>query len=172
MNVQKEKLNIMEAVGKVETVLDVGCGNGEMLNYFLEKGCSVCGIDKKEQNISNPKFRFIQQDIREYKFEEKFDLVICSAFLHFFMPVGANYLIKKMQESTNDKGYNLLVCMSSKDKLFEKNPTHFYTTLEELSLIYKDWEIVKKIEGETEKEDHDGIGEHTHNLILVLFRKK
>ena len=35
-------------LGKFETILDVGCGIGDLLIYFSKKGYEVLGIDKSE----------------------------------------------------------------------------------------------------------------------------
>ncbi|GAL85842.1 type 11 methyltransferase [Sporocytophaga myxococcoides] len=78
------------------TVLDVGCGSGRNLIYFLKNGFDVYGIDPDPSAISrvqklssdvNPSFPSDHFNIgvaEELPYaEDYFDLIICSAVLHF-----------------------------------------------------------------------------------------
>lgn len=77
-------------------VLDIGCGEGRNMVYFLKNGFDVYGIDQNEEAIAAVKD--MAQDIAPHissgnfvvgKAEQlpyadgSFDLVICSAILHF-----------------------------------------------------------------------------------------
>lgn len=77
-------------------VLDVGCGGGRNLFYFLQQGCEVYGIDPSYDAIENvqalakqlapknPVKNFTVAKAEGMLFEDNsFDLVICSAVLHF-----------------------------------------------------------------------------------------
>jgi len=77
-------------------VLDVGCGGGRNLVYFLRNGFEVYGIDPnpaaieavKELSASlapaNSSYNFIVCPAEQMPFADGlFDLVICSAVLHF-----------------------------------------------------------------------------------------
>jgi SAM-dependent methyltransferase len=75
-------------------VLDAGCGHGRNLTYFLKNGYDCYGIDPNPEAIlflkniaktlSAPTENFIVSTIEEMPFKnESFDLVICSAVLHF-----------------------------------------------------------------------------------------
>jgi len=77
-------------------ILDAGCGTGRNLVYFLNSGYHVFGVDKNEESISqlkkttarypliNPEENFHVTAVENLPFEnEKFDLVISSAVLHF-----------------------------------------------------------------------------------------
>ena len=80
----------------VKKVLDVGCGGGRNLVYFLRNGVEVYGVDLDSkaiaavQNLSrslapnNSLTNFSVAAAEELPFEAGFfDLVICSAVLHF-----------------------------------------------------------------------------------------
>ncbi|MFH0711768.1 MAG: methyltransferase domain-containing protein [archaeon] len=162
----------MKKVGPVSEVFDIGCGDGFMSKYFLELGSRVTGIDSiNKPLIKNKNFKFLDKDIRDYKFIKKFDLNICSLFLHFFTKEGANYLLKKIKENTKSGGYNLLICMTNKDNFSKYKPTNFYPSSSDLIKLYSDWNLISIVSGETEKENHGNLGEHYHNLVFALFQK-
>jgi len=77
-------------------VLDAGCGGGRNLVYFLQNGLEVYGIDPNPEAIeavkellanvapANPQQNFILCPAEDMPFDNgSFDLVICSAVLHF-----------------------------------------------------------------------------------------
>ncbi|GAB3165961.1 class I SAM-dependent methyltransferase [Telluribacter humicola] len=77
-------------------VLDAGCGGGRNLLYFLQNGFEVYGVDLHEQAIQNvqhlaqqlapqlPPDYFQVAPVEDMPFPDNtFDLVICSAVLHF-----------------------------------------------------------------------------------------
>lgn len=81
---------------KCNSILDVGCGSGRNLNYFLRAGCEVYGIDpdvecieevRKLSKLVNPKnrvsnFRVALAEDLPFK-DSEFDLIVSSAVLHF-----------------------------------------------------------------------------------------
>ncbi|OQP68628.1 class I SAM-dependent methyltransferase [Niastella populi] len=77
-------------------VLDVGCGNGRNLFYFLRNGYEVFGIDQNPHAVEavrelsaalapgNPLENFTVSPAEDLPFDDAaFDLIICSAVLHF-----------------------------------------------------------------------------------------
>ena len=77
-------------------VMDVGCGGGRNLVYFLNNGFEVYGIDPNTAAINtvkalseslapdNPLMNFRVSSAEDMPFgEEYFDLIICSTVLHF-----------------------------------------------------------------------------------------
>ena len=77
-------------------VLDVGCGGGRNLFYFLQNGFDVYGVDPNPDAVeavkqlsaslapSNPIQNFAVAPAEDMPFEDaSFDLVICNAVLHF-----------------------------------------------------------------------------------------
>jgi SAM-dependent methyltransferase len=78
------------------SVLDAGCGQGRNMAYFLQSGYQVYGVDSSADNIawvkqlaapfsdSSPQENFSIGLVENLPFDdEKFDLVISSAVLHF-----------------------------------------------------------------------------------------
>lgn len=79
-----------------KTVLDVGCGNGRNIFFFLKNGFEVYGVDQDAAAIettramsvkiapSNDPENFLVARAEQLPFgAATFDLVICSAVLHF-----------------------------------------------------------------------------------------
>src|SRR5690606_4392500 len=77
-------------------ILDAGCGEGRNLMYFIQNNYDVSGIDSNANAIrmlqfvarsSNPRLSqesFLVGDLEAMPFgTEEFDVVICSAVLHF-----------------------------------------------------------------------------------------
>ena len=80
----------------VQSILDVGCGSGRNLAYFLREGFEVWGLDRDAQAVAasrnlaqqiSPNFSVAQLRIAEADAipfpQSSFDAVICSAVLHF-----------------------------------------------------------------------------------------
>ncbi len=78
------------------SVLDAGCGYGRNLVYFLKNGFEVFGVDQNPDSISYlkefaptlsrsiPPENFIVSTIEGMPYSnDRFDVVICSAVLHF-----------------------------------------------------------------------------------------
>ena len=93
-------------VEKDNTVLDVACGTGVMIPYYLERSANPTGIDlsKKMVEISQSKFKdieFIWGDVEELN-DRKFDhVVVYNAFPHFINPEA---LVKHLATLLNKDG--------------------------------------------------------------------
>lgn len=113
---------LVKKVWKIEKkidVLDFGCGNGYLaglLMPFLPKGSTYTGIDisnvmiKEAKNIyADAKFpvKFMCEDAYEYQEKEKYDMVVCQAFLRELS--APEKALKNMINSLKNKG--LIVCI-------------------------------------------------------------
>lgn len=64
-----------------ESVLEIGCGTGNILHGLL-KNYNVTGVDISEEMLKIakkkiPKGKFYLQDIRNFRIEKKFDVILC-----------------------------------------------------------------------------------------------
>jgi SAM-dependent methyltransferase len=75
------------SIQPVQTILDLGCGTGGHVLELTQRGYNVCGLDqskemltlaeKKNSNLAKRgKVTFQEGDIRNFKLNQKFDMVI------------------------------------------------------------------------------------------------
>lgn len=100
-------------------VLDVACGTGVLIPYYLDRKCDVTGIDISGEmiKIASSKFKdvkFICGDVEKYS-NDKFDnIVIYNAFPHFIDP---DLLIKHLASLLNENGYLNIAHGMSREKI-------------------------------------------------------
>jgi len=88
------KLNLIDTVEEDTEVLDIGCGNGVMFPFILDKGAYYFGLDiaenmidiarkRYDEDIARGKARFTVGEATELPYKDsEFDFVICFAVLH------------------------------------------------------------------------------------------
>ncbi len=105
-------LELLNKVGKDESVLDVGCGNGRILKVLKEKGVKYSGVDQSAKLIEickekYPQDTFYQADIANLGgiSEYGFDWVFCVAVLHH-LPGFAQRLaaLRQLRNKMKDGG--------------------------------------------------------------------
>jgi SAM-dependent methyltransferase len=108
-------------------ILDVGCGNGRNIVYFLRNGFNVSAIDQDPQSIehvsglnnflspTNPSDNFKVGLAENLPFEDKsFDLAICSAVLHFAKsPAHFDSMLWSIWRTLRRKGFLFVRLASS-----------------------------------------------------------
>ena len=98
-NYEKRKflLNKLKEL-KFKTVLELGCGNGELSGLIKFFNCHLTGLDISEDRIKLNKFldEKLECDVFDYTDKTKFDLVISSHFLLHIEPDKIKQVIKKM----------------------------------------------------------------------------
>jgi len=65
-----------------KNVLDVACGTGNHANLLMKGGFNIVGIDKSNYMLEqarkkNKSIKYVLGDMKDFKLDEKFDLVIC-----------------------------------------------------------------------------------------------
>jgi 2-polyprenyl-3-methyl-5-hydroxy-6-metoxy-1,4-benzoquinol methylase len=78
----------LDNINSTDIVLDIGCGNGFNTHFIAEKAKKVIGIDINEENIAYAKRNFLSDNIdyfsaniMDYKFNQKFDVIVLSNVL-------------------------------------------------------------------------------------------
>lgn len=118
------------AFDKSKTILDLGCGTGRHTIELTKRGYSVTGLDLSETQLGKAKekadalnlnIKFIRDDARYYKLEEKFDLVImiCEGAFSLMETDEMNYrILKNAYDSLKDKGKFIFTTLSGLFPLF------------------------------------------------------
>ena len=133
-----------------QTVLDLGCGNGRNIFYFLKEDIPVIGCDIDSEVLmklflSTVKYRSIiglkHMDIRKYFYKyskDDYSLIILSQVLNFLSSDDIYLLCKKCKEHTIVNGFNYIKVYSGQLK------EGFISSVEVelLNYIYYDWEII------------------------------
>jgi 2-polyprenyl-3-methyl-5-hydroxy-6-metoxy-1,4-benzoquinol methylase len=102
--------------GKVLTIMDLGCGSGDMLrkvaNYGRKEGYvfKLIGVDANEFIINHaqkkssayPEISYLQQDIFSEEFKESsYDIVLATLFLHHFKEDELIRLLSQVHQKAN-----------------------------------------------------------------------
>lgn len=110
------KVNLKEKVARIEglkgkkEILDIGCGNGDLLLAFKESGFDVYGIDPCEESVKICKEKGLdikREMLDKNHFGKKFDFINISYVLeHVSYPFEFMQRIK--EEFLNSKGYIII----------------------------------------------------------------
>lgn len=71
-----------------ERILDLGCGTGHLTNRIAESGATVVGLDASEEMVETAneiysEHIFVNEDARDFSFDDPFDAVFSNAALHW-----------------------------------------------------------------------------------------
>lgn len=82
----KPFLNFLQKYVKdnnIKTILELGCGDFNLMKHFNFDGLKYFGVDiaesiiaKNNKNYRKPNIKFLYEDIRGFKFERDYDLVL------------------------------------------------------------------------------------------------
>lgn len=95
----KEVLNWVIATFRPNSVLDLGCGTGKSLDYFLDAGIDAVGVEGSQLAISKAKSseRILRRDMREPLWlNRRFELVWCFEVLEHLPEKFADQLVQSM----------------------------------------------------------------------------
>jgi len=90
-----------------ETILDLGCGTGDLTKEIFLANSHVIGVDSSTDMIEKakskfPEIEFYQMDARELKFDILFDAIFSNAVLHWIPE--KEVVIRNMYSLLNDNG--------------------------------------------------------------------
>lgn len=133
--------------GKNKKVFEVGCGDGQLLNYLSNRGLDVIGLDFSKNLLAiakkkYPNLTFINNDICDYKTKEKFDGIISKDVL-FHIP--DEDLVKVLNNIKNMLTKNGKFCVIM-DMPKEEGEQIFVEELDERYKIYYNYMSPEKIE--------------------------
>ncbi|MFA5748135.1 MAG: methyltransferase domain-containing protein [Candidatus Absconditabacterales bacterium] len=184
-------LNNITEFKKNSKVLDLGTGEGKDSIYLAKLGFDVTGvdisrpgIDKLNNIIKQNKLnvKTIVEDIRNFEFNETYDIVLCFTVLQLLNLYEINEMIKKIQDHTNTSGINIITSFTknnpnkqcpytNKDGTYQQ---YYLFDNNELKNYYeKDkWKILHYDEYETPYHKHGDIEEeHKHEMVAIIAKK-
>lgn len=120
---QKALLNVADRI--TGSILDAGCGSGEIALYFVGRGCTVTGIDFLEEPIRRAKQKatersvpatFLVGDALAMKdWTERFDNVIDSGLFHVFNDEDRRRYVEGLATVLKPGGRLFLLCFSDEE---------------------------------------------------------
>jgi len=93
-------------------ILDVGCGRGELARALADAGARVTGVDYSSDAIAiaksthgaHPRLTFLEADVLEYPFPERFDVVIASDLVEHLEPAALDALLRRIAALLDESG--------------------------------------------------------------------
>lgn len=140
------------------SVLDLGCGEGQDAVTFAEKGYCVTAIDASTSAIAHAKrlaaerglqIRWICDNIQSFScWDGQYDFIYADGLLHFFEADKLSEVIGKMQERTKLAGINAIGVFDNRTTEKEKADLSFwgikFESIPLIELLYSNWSIVRK----------------------------
>jgi len=101
----------------VRTILDVGCGMGDLSRKLADRGFNVTALSPDENHVkffeNRPdNLKFVQSRFENFKTEEKFDLIVMSESQGYF---HADHAFTQCRQLLNPGGFLLVSGMFRKD---------------------------------------------------------
>jgi len=106
------------------SILDIACGNGKDVKYFLKNNLEVTATDiagecVKQLKKGIPNAKFLQKDTKNLDFKnESFDAVYAHLALHYFDDKDTTDIFNNIYRMLKNNGIFCLSCKSTNDTLY------------------------------------------------------
>ena len=170
-------------IQKQSNILEAGCGEGQNVLYLAQQGfdhidafdLSEAGIAKLKRlcQMNGVKVNAFVQDLRTYRFQKKYDLILSFATLCFVEKHEWKRFIRKAKENTNVGGLHIMhlftdaVPASADIAPFAVGLAHDG----ELKELYEDWDILR-FQSYVFEDEHPNVPKHLHAVNKIVARKK
>lgn len=163
----KELLFVRKVVdlfqGKGLDAIDLGCGYGRNTLFLEKNGFKVTAVDKNMDCLINIKsysdqITAIHTDLINFKFDKKYDFILCTFVLHFLKKDMVKKLIKDMAEHLKDSGILAIALIETSRGL----------NIRELQDGLSDLSTISLVEKTIHDEPHTGA-EHPHNHEVIFY---
>jgi len=163
------------------SILDMGCGDGRNSLFLSKKGFIVDAFDIAETGIEKIKYLVNKEnlkinaflfDMKNFKFEKSYDLIITHGCLHLIDKKEWLRLIDLIKENTNIKGYNVHAVFTNKIAP-PIDMEQFFIGLfleNEIFDFYKNWKVLVK-ESYIFNDEHANNIKHTHAVNKIVAQK-
>jgi tellurite methyltransferase len=176
-----EIVALADALAPDAAILDLGCGEGRNALFLAERGFDVTAADVSEFGIAKLRSlaarsgRAVQAhvaDMRSYRFDRKFDLIISHGCLHLIAREEWLGVLDRMKAHTQPGGYNVIAVFTD---MLPPPPDlePFCVGLfheGELFTYYSDW-LVTLQDSYVFDDEHPGGLRHTHPVNKIVARR-
>ena len=151
----KERNDFLALIPEASNILDLGCGHGRDLEYFISKGHSLTGIDISSSLLKiarerAPDAKLIELNLLDIdSIEDLFNGIWCNAVLHHLKKDDFSKVLEKIHNRLNYGGVFFLSVKNNINSHWDsKYPSHprYYTFFEkefvESILSNLDFEII------------------------------
>lgn len=159
------------------TVLDYGCGLGNLALAAARRGCTVMALDASRTAIEH--LRRIAQaeslpitaaeaDLRTHEVDDHYDAIVCIGLLMFFDCPTAIAQLRQLQAHVRPGGIavvNVLVEGTTYLGMFEPS-SHCLFARDEMHRRFAGWEIVR-----CEYQDFPAANDTTKSFVTLIARK-
>jgi tellurite methyltransferase len=175
-----EVLKLMPA-GKHIKLLDIGCGEGRNAVFFARNGYDVSAFDSSAKGVektqklaekASVKVKVFQEDINNFRLNEKFDVIFAVGVLHYIPQDLRSDIFKNYKNFTNAGGLNAFSVFVHKPFII-KSPDAEKTAKKwlsgELFTYYNDWQF--EFCGERTFDCNSSGIAHKHVVNNMIARK-
>jgi len=112
------------------------------------------------------------QDLQEFKFRKKYDLIMTHGTLHFVTKDEWKRFLSKAKENTNQNGIHIIQIFTNKIPASSEIAPFVNGIADEgeLEKVYKDWEILQS-KSYIFDDEHLGVPKHQHSANKIVARK-
>lgn len=159
------------------TVLDYGCGLGNLALAAARRGCNVVALDASRAAIAHLRqvaqaealpITAAEADLRRYELRDEYDAVSCIGLLMFFDCPTAFAQLQQLQAHVRPGGVavvNVLVEGTTYLDMFEPSG-HCLFARDEMLARFAGWEILR-----AESQDYPAANDTTKSFVTVIARK-
>lgn len=159
------------------TVLDFGCGLGNLAVAAARRGCSVVALDASHTAIEHLRrlaraeslpITAAEADLRDYEVRNDFDAVVCIGLLMFFDCPTAIAQLRQLQARVRPGGVavvNVLVEGTTYLEMFDPS-SHCLFARDEMRRHFEGWELLH-----CDELDFPAANETTKSFVTVIARK-
>ncbi|MBN1643661.1 MAG: methyltransferase domain-containing protein [Dehalococcoidales bacterium] len=161
--------------------MDFGCGEGRNALYLAKLSFETSAVDISEAGIQKLKIMAKESnlnidarvdDMRAYKFDKYFDLIVCTGCLHLIKREEWQKVLLDLKKYTSRGGFHVVGIFTDKVPEPEDQKGLMVGLFKEGELFtyYQDWEIIESKSSVFEDEHPGGI-RHKHAANSITARK-